>query len=134
VYYLQIYPFACIVSAVFTEELCRPCELFVSVDFARRVDVVRGSDEEERPDLQGREFDFLFMAILHLPIRYAKSMLPRRMRKLRDIVEWRVNERLTSAIGNGGARNSIVLAIIIYCLEHHKKHQIKQNLVISRLN
>lgn len=107
-YYLQIYPFACIVSAVFTEELRRPRELFVSVDFARGVDIVRGSDEEERPDLQGREFDFLFMAILRFPIRYAKSTLSRRMRKLRDIVEWRVNERLTSAaIGNLSARDSI---------------------------
>lgn len=60
------------------------------------------------PNLQGREFDFLFMTILRLPIRYAKSMLPRRMRKLKDIVEWRVNERLTSAaIENLSSRDSI---------------------------
>jgi len=62
----------CIVSAVFTEELCRLLELFVSVDFARGVDVVRESDGE-RPDLQGRQFDFLFTAIFRLPVRYAKS-------------------------------------------------------------
>ena len=63
-------------SAVFTEELCRPLELFASVDFARRVDVARESDGE-RPDLQGGRFDFLFMAILRHPVRYAKSILRR---------------------------------------------------------
>lgn len=102
------------------------------------LDVLRGSDEEERPDLQESLIFFSWWS-LRLPIRYAKSSqppLPRRLRKLRDIVEWRVNERLTSAaIGNLSARLPVVLAIIIiYCSEHPKKYEMKQHSVLDVYN